>query len=288
MSAIPDAVGVGTDAGVDTARGPPVAIPLSHVLVGLTFLAAGVTTALVRSAGLAPGTWRLATVHLLLAGWVCCTILGAATQFVPVWSGVRLASRRLAVVQLPLAATGVAGLAAALASVGRTLLRATVEPDPTLRRYLVAVVAGGVWAVATVPAWLADPLARSALYGAPAVRPLLLAGLVGFVVVGSCYHVVPFLLWLERYADRIGFEPVPGVEELYSGRVARADLALTTTGVVALTVAGATPVPGSVRPAGAVALGAGLLAAAGNLVRVVLVHAPGSPRAFLLGRTGAE
>ena len=112
MSAIPDAVGVGTDAGVDTARGPPVASPLWHVLVGLTFLAAGVTTALVRSAGLAPGTWRLATVHLLLAGWVCCTILGAATQFVPVRSGVRLASSRLAVVQLPLAATGVAGLAA--------------------------------------------------------------------------------------------------------------------------------------------------------------------------------
>lgn len=95
-------------AAVDESSGPPTAIPLVHFLVALAYLVAGVATAAVTTG------WagQVAHVHLFVAGWICLTILGAMTQFVPVWSGVSLHSRRLAVLQLPLAGLGFAGLAA--------------------------------------------------------------------------------------------------------------------------------------------------------------------------------
>jgi len=52
----------------------------------------------------------------------------------------------------------------------------------------------------------------------------------GFVVVGSLYHVVPFIVWLDRYADRVGLERVPAIDDLYDARVATVDLAATLGG----------------------------------------------------------
>ena len=61
-----------------------------------------------------PALGDVAVVHLLLVGWVCLTILGAMTQFVPVWSGVELHSDRLATFQLICVAVGVTGFAGGL------------------------------------------------------------------------------------------------------------------------------------------------------------------------------
>jgi len=96
----------GRPADVDANAAPPMTIPLRHFVVALAFLIAGVTVGAIEGrAG------HLAQVHLLLAGWVYLTIMGALTQFVPVWCGIELHSRRLAAAQLPLAAVGFAGLA---------------------------------------------------------------------------------------------------------------------------------------------------------------------------------
>lgn len=54
-----------------------------------------------------PGLDGVAYAHLLLVGWICLTIMGAITQFVPVWSGIAIHSRRLAVAQLWLVTGGV-------------------------------------------------------------------------------------------------------------------------------------------------------------------------------------
>ncbi|MBX0324639.1 hypothetical protein EGH21_16545 [Halomicroarcula sp. F13] len=431
MSAIPG--------DVDTDAGPPMTIPLRHFVVALAFLVAGVAVGVAGGRG-----GHLAQVHLLLAGWVCLTIMGAMTQFVPVWSGVALYSRRLAALQLPLAAAGFAGLAVGLLfgvtsvlpvagalavagvwtfvyTVGRTLaaaewdvttvhfaaalgffvlvtsagvglaldhaagvlpvvgltradlllahatlavfgailttvsgalaqlapmftqtdatrvgealqraetasyplgvlllaggrllgrptvarigallvagglavvglllarrlLAASVEWTPMLTRYAVVALSLVVWAPLSAWAWWQDPLAYGALFGHPALAPLLLMGAVGFVVLGTLYHVVPFVVWVHRYSDRLGFEDVPMIDNLYDDRVALGD-GLCLGAATALAVGtGLGPVPAwTGLLVGCLAL-VGAVLFAGNLLGVLVEHGPQSLPALVGGR----
>jgi hypothetical protein len=84
--------------------------------------------------------------------------------------------------------------------------------------------------VLTLPAWLSDPLAPNATFGAPRASHLLLVGVVGFVVLGTLYHVVPFIVWVHRYSDQLGYEAVPMIDDLYSDRLAAVDLAFLGVG----------------------------------------------------------
>jgi len=429
MSAIP--------ADVDADRGPPTAVPLGHFLVGLAFLLAGVVAVAAAPAGRG-GT--LGSVHLLLAGWVCVTIAGAMTQFVPVWSNVSLHSHRLAVWQLALVTLGLAGLASAFLAgrfdlapvagvvaalgfwtfvynIGRTLARldgfdvterhfavalawflavtafgpllaldltlglfpaagvdhlgvlrahatlavfgavlttvvgalyqlatmftqtelgpverhfqraetalypvgvaalalgrlvahgwlarlgglvvaislvgigvvlsnrlrrTQVDLNPMLTRYGLVAGFAVAWGATAAAAWWTDPLAP--LYGAPTVGPLLLAGVVGFVVAGTLYHIVPFLIWVREYSDRLGFEPVPLVDDLYDGRVAAGELTLVLGGVALAAARDALGV--GFGRAGAVPLGVGAGLFAANLALVVVRHGDYSIRGLLPG-----
>ena len=429
---------------IETDTQPPMAIPLRHFLVGLAFLLAGVAVGAVAPLGVVPGAAGLAHVHLLLAGWVCVTILGAMTQFVPVWSGTTLHSRRLARVQLWTVTTGLAGGvgcllaeayavlpafgglalagfwtfvynvartlaaarpwdvterhfaialgfflivtgfgvllatgytrpvlanlpvartglreahatlavfgavlvtvfgalyqlatmftqsalhgvdvylrrvetvgypvgvvalaagrlvgAAAVARVGgllvlagvatmgvvlaRRLLETAVEWTPMLRRYAVAAVAMLAWAALSVPAWVTDPLNPAATFGAPGVAHLLLFGAVGFVVAGTLYHVVPFIVWVHRYSDRLGLEPVPMIDDLYDDRLATVDFAALSAGATTLVAAELLPTLGvaavpetTATVAGGVVATAGAVVFVANLDSVVRDHGAGS------------
>ncbi|MFC7020562.1 MULTISPECIES: hypothetical protein [Haloarcula] len=415
---------------VDADAGPPTTVPLAHFVVALGFLLAGVAVGLGRGRGA-----HLAQVHLLLAGWVCLTILGAMTQFVPVWTGTALHSRRLAAAQLPLSALGFAGLAAAflthrrlwlpvagavalagvwafvynvgrslprdewdattahfataltffalvtvagvclaldravgltpvagvtrgrllaahatlavfgavlttvagalaqlgpmftqapdwgperallraetvgypvgvvLLAVGRLvglahlarlggllvaaglgvvgvvlasrLVRGPVEWSPMLTRYAVVALSLLVWAPLAALAWSDAPLALADLFGGPAGGTLLLVGVVGFTVFGTLYHVVPFLVWVDRYSDRVGLQAVPTIDDLYDGRLSRLDaISLVTAGLLSVAHEGGLAV--DVRLAGGLAfLGAAVFA--GNLLSVLAIHGPRSP-----------
>ncbi|WP_123535018.1 heme-copper oxidase family protein [Halosimplex salinum] len=436
MSAIPGAV--------DTDQQPPMTVPLRHFLVGLGLLVAGGVAGVLDALGALPGLSVLAHVHLLLAGWVCVTIMGAMVQFVPVWSNAALHSRRLATVQLWLVAAGVGGMAASFAAgalgwvhafgilavlgfwtfvynVGRTLLGARpwdvterhfalalgffavvpamgfalamdysvpvlssaglarprvsaahatlavfgavlttvlgalyqlatmftqtelhgvdrhlqrfetvgypvgvlalatgrflgsaplargggllvavallgfgvllarrlveteVEWTPMLSRYAVVAVAMVAWALLSARAWLVDPLSRTALLGG-GPRHLLLFGVVGFVVLGTLYHVVPFIVWVHRYSDLLGYEQVPMIDDLYDDRVAAADFVCILGGAAGLVLASALSLPALV------AAGAGALATVGfalfaaNMLVVVREHSPHSLRGVLVTR----
>ena len=152
-----------------------------------------------------------------------------------------------------------------------------------LSRY--AVVAGALllWAVLAARTWVADPLARSAWFGPAGVAHLLLVGVVAFVVAGTLYHVVPFIVWVNRYSDLLGYEKVPMIDDLYVDRVAAVDFwALLGGGAfVALHEAGA-PGPLAV-VGGALALAGGVLFAA-NLLGVLWRHSPQPLSRVVLGR----
>jgi len=428
---------------VETDRQPPMAIPLRHFLVALGFLILGCALGVAVATDAVSGMAALAHVHLLLVGFVCVTIMGAMTQFVPVWSGVSLHSRRLASAQLWLVAVGTLGFAAGAATgqtgivpafgallfagvwlfaynlgrtlatldalgvtefhfalalgffalvttlglllaadfhapvfarlpvtrtaavgahatlavfgavlttvfgalyqlatmftqtelhgadrylsrfervgypvgvtalaggrlvssaplarvggvlvavsalamaavVARRLVETRVERTPMLSRYAVFALAAALWAALALPAWLRDPLGPAARFGAPGAVHLLALGVVGFVVVGTLYHVVPFIVWVHRYSDRLGFEDVPMIDDLYDGRLAAADFALLLVGSAAI-------VAGDWTGAGAAVVAGGILASVGavvfgaNILLVVVRHSPLPLRSVLLG-----
>jgi hypothetical protein len=110
-----------------------------------------------------------------------------------------------------------------------------------------------------------------------------LLGLVGFVVVGTLYHVLPFIVWLQSYADRVGLEPVPTIDELYDGRIAAAGFWLALTGAPLVVAGQAVDLTGATVAGGLLATLAFCLVAA-NLLGVVVQHGPASPRFRGIGR----
>ncbi|QWC20798.1 hypothetical protein [Halorubrum sp. 2020YC2] len=429
-------------------------VPLRHFLVGLGLLGAALLVGVGLTVDAVPGLGGLVHVHLLLVGWVCVTIMGAMTQFVPVWSGTTLHSRRLASAQFAFVVAGLIGFAVALAlgrlawlagfgalmlagfwtfvyNVGRTLatvegfdvterhfavalaffvvltglgvllaadlgsgflaglgvshagvrgahvtlavfgavlttiygalyqlgtmftqtelhgidhrLRAVeevghpvgvvalaagrlvgsaalarggavlvllaalafaavlarrlfemrVERTPMHTRYAVVALALVAWVATAAPAWLRSPAAPERVLGGPGSAPLLLLGVIGFVVLGTLYHVVPFVVWVERYSDRIGFEAVPMVDDLYDDRLAAADGGLLFLGTALLVgsdlAAGATGatltggLPGTTL-AGASLVTLGVAVFATNAVSVIRRHSPGTLTRVALGR----
>ncbi|WP_245852898.1 heme-copper oxidase family protein [Natrinema ejinorense] len=425
----------GIPGGLRTDQQPPMVIPLRHFLLALGFLAVGIGGGTVMAVTTLPGRPGLAHLHVLLVGWIAVTIMGAMTQFVPVWSGVTIYSRRVAVAQLWLVTVGLAGFGAALLAgalewlpvgatlmltgiwlfvynVGRTLARArpfgfterhfalalacfalvapfglllaidfttpvfeslpvsrfdlhlahatlalfgavfatvvgalfqlgkmftqaepdrhsdrllaleqlcfpaglvalalgrgltveplaraggiafllglaafavvigrllagaTVERSPMLVRYWVVVAALVTWVVLAAPTWWADPLTYESLFGHPDAQALLLLGVFGFVVIGSLYHIVPFIIWIERYSDRLGFEQVPMIDDLYDDRLERADFWATLAGFAGLSVAPLIGAPAAVVTASHVLATVGIALFIANTLLTIHRHGP--------------
>ncbi|WP_281194195.1 hypothetical protein [Halorubrum sp. F4] len=430
--------------GIDTGRQPPMTVPLRHFLVALVLLVAGVTLGVGMRVGVAPGLARLAHLHLLLAGWICVTIMGAMTQFVPVWSGVTLHSRRLADAQLALVVAGLIGFAGAfllgrptwtapfgllvlagfwtfaynvvrtlrpverydvterhflvalafllvttvlgvllaigfsgsvyprmgvsrtgavgahatvavfgvvlttvygalyqlgtmftqtelrgidhrlrrieerghplgvvalatgrlvgndpLARIGgilvvaaalavcvvlaRKLYEMRVEPTPMHTRYAAFVVALALWSAVSLPAWATDPLSREHLLGAAGAGHLLVLGAIGFVVFGTLYHVVPFVVWVHRYSDLLGLEDVPMIDDLYDDRLAAIDGSLLFAGTALIVATDLLGSSGVASALGGVLVAAGVGAFALNVLSVLVRHGSRPIDRILLG-----
>jgi hypothetical protein len=114
---------------------------------------------------------------------------------------------------------------------GRRLAEMQVDWTPMLSRYAVATASLTLWALLTLPHWAAHPLDRNAVFGAPGLTHLLVLGTIGFIVLGTLYHVVPFIIWVHRYSDLLGYERVPMIDDLYDDRLAAADLACLGAGL---------------------------------------------------------
>lgn len=434
MSAIPGNLSTDTQ--------PPMTVPLQHFLVALGFLVAGVLAGLGLLAGGAAASTIISHVHLLLAGWVCVTIMGAMTQFIPVWSGVELHSRRLATAQLFLVTVGLAIFAAAFtqgafwlvaggaltmltgfwifvyniartlarvdeydvterhfwyvlgffllftslglllavhyarpvfgdlpvthsgvrnahitvavfgavlttiygaiyqlgtmftqtslgstdrliqrieegtqpigvvllasgwllevallrqiggtlvivaalgvaAVIGHKLLVMTIDRTPMHTRYAVVVVSLAAWALLAIPAWVLEPATAATVFGAAGTTYLLAVGAIGFVVIGTLYHIIPFIIWVHEYSDLLGLEPVPMVDELYDHRLAALDWWLLVAGTLLLLANHGFDVPTVVGWAGGLTITGGVLVFVTNMLLVISRHGSTSIGAVL-------
>ncbi|EMA46308.1 hypothetical protein [Halococcus saccharolyticus] len=420
---------------LDTDQQPPMTVPLRHFIVGLGFLLIGGVVGVGSTLDLLPGLATLTHLHLLLAGWVCITIMGAMTQFVPVWSGTQLYSRRFAVVQLWFVTGGLTGFTATLITginwwlplfatlmlvgfwmfvynIGRTLATARpldtterhfalalgffvlltalglllaidfIEPvfaslsiprdqivmthatlavfgavlttiigalyqlatmftqtklhgidvplrrfeevaypigvvalalgrllairsmaqiggmlivasllglsvilfrrlyetqvdwTPMLSRYAMVVPAIILWATLAVPAWLTAPLTRETIFGASGTTHLLLLGVIGFVVLGTLYHIIPFVIWVHRYSDVLGYEKVPMIDDLYDSRLATIDFVAVVLGTALLVLAERLSLPAISWALGGVSTVVGFCVFVGNMLLVIHKHSP--------------
>jgi len=429
---------------IETDQQPPMTVPLRHFVVALGFLLAGSLVGLAIGVGAVSGLGTLAHVHLLLAGWICITIMGAMTQFVPVWSGAVLHSQRLASAQLALVVVGLLGfatalllnalawlvpfgalmltgfwvfvyniartlatldgydvterhflmalgffavltvlgfllatgftrpvfagvavtrpdvvamhatvavfgavlttvygalyqlgtmftqtelhgvdeylrpveelghpvgvvllatgrlldavivarigavlvLAAALAFctvLGRKLYEMQVDWTPMHTRYAVVVPGLSSWALVTAPAWIRAPTAPANLFGAAGSVHLFVLGSVGFVVFGTLYHIVPFIIWVHEYSGLLGLEDVPMIDDLYDDRLASLDGALLVAGTAVLVVADWFELAAAVRGLGGVLVVAGILVFGANMLLVIREHSPHTLGYVVLG-----
>jgi hypothetical protein len=434
---------------LETTQQPPMTVPLRHFVVGLVFLLLGTLVGIGSVFDVAAGFTTLAHVHLLLAGWVCITIMGAMTQFVPVWSGTQLYSRRLSTLQLWLVTIGLLGFAVSLLSgsvawlhmfggmmvlgfwmfvynigrtlwslssydvterhfgialgfflllttlgfllsldfiypvfsplslsradviqshatlavfgavlttvlgalyqlatmftqtelhgidiqlrrieevgypvgvvllaagrlvsvgivariggavvvlsllgfsviLGRRLYETQVDWTPMLSRYAVVVPAIVLWAVLTLPIWLTDPLARNTLFGAPGTVHLLVLGVIGFVVLGTLYHIVPFIIWVHRYSDLLGYETVPMIDDLYDDRIAAIDFTFLVGGTGLLVAGDLFGLPSMSSAVGGLFVLIGVVLFLANIVGVIREHSPHSLAGILFSTLATD
>ncbi|ELZ10767.1 hypothetical protein C479_08148 [Halovivax asiaticus JCM 14624] len=249
-----------------------------------------------------------AHVTLAIFGAVLTTVLGALYQLGTMFTQTELHGvdgwiRRFETVAYPVGVLALAGgrlfehaplarvggvlVAVAVGAYGVLLARRLVETQvawtPMLTRY--AVVAGAMlaWALLAIPAWIDDPLTYTMRYGAPGSVHLLAFGLVGFVVLGTLYHVVPFIVWVERYSDRLGLEPVPMIDDLYDDRLAAADAVALGGGTAALVASDFLTLPEGVATAGGITVGVGAALFVANMGLVLYRHSPDGLGQILFG-----
>ena len=427
---------------LDTDRQPPLALPFAHFVTGALLLLVGGAIAGIGPLFLPISSGSVATLHLLLAGWLGLTIMGAMVQFVPVWSGTHLHSERLSRLSLWLVLLGVSGVvgvfltrayawfpavagvlllgfwtfaytivrtlppiegldvteahflvalaalviatlfgwvlatdlsyrildglpvtprgllmahltltvfgfvavtivgalyqlgpmftqapasavdthlahvemislpsgvfllaagrlveALQVARVGAVLLlaglfafalvhlrrlwAAQVDSSPLLRRYWIVGLSLVGWTVLTLPGWLLDPLAHALRFGSQNGTHLLFVGVFTVTVVGTFYHVVPFVVWFHEYSDRLGYEPVPMIDDLYDSRIATVECWLLAGGLLVLWGGELLGLPSWVLLVGGNLLGAGVLLFAANMGLVVWRHRPATLREVL-------
>lgn len=241
----------------------------------------------------------LAHLTLTVFGFVLATIIGALYQLAPMFTqsettaldahlthvemvafpvGVPLLAAGRLVASRPIGTAGAAlllvGTTAFAAFLARRLWLARVEADPMLRRYALVALSLFGWVLLSAPRWIGDPLDFYARFGSPGATHLLFVGVFTLTIVGTVYHVVPFVVWYHRYSDRLGYEPVPMVDDLYDERVALAEFALLALGLAILWGGDALAAPTWVLMVGGNLLGLGVLLFAWNMAGVVWDHRP--------------
>lgn len=276
-------------------QAPP--LTARYLAASLTYLCLvvilGLTAALNLAFGfLGAGTTRLLLAHITLGvvGWLTTTLMGVSYTLVRMFalahghdderrrvifallnSGIILLAVGFALNWLPLAVGGGALLIAAvwlfawdyarmLRARRRKVLDVTQRHGIAAVAYLAIVVPLGVVA---------------ALVGSGSARVMFalgLAALVGWLgqsTLGYLYKIVPFLIWQSRYGARVGREKVPLMRDLVRQRWATASLWLLN---IALPLVALFAFLGWLVPLqiAAVALGAGLILAAANVVGIVL------------------
>lgn len=226
--------------------------------------------------------------HVAIVGWALMMIVGVSHRLLPMFllaHGVdtRWTRRSLTLLALgvPTLATGLLVPAAWATWLGAALLvcgvacfvrqaygfyrgRVRKHIDVGMRFAAAAVAFLSIATLLGIVLLIAGPSATRV------ATTYVLVGLLGGIVtyvVGFFYKIVPLLAWTVKYRGRMGKSAVPTVAEMYSARVAHAQLGFMIAGLAVLGGATLSGTTIGVR-AGAILLLAGVLLFVSQLVRV--------------------
>lgn len=223
----------------------------------------GLILALNLQAGFIPSAvLRVVAVHAALGGmgWFTLAIMGVGYRLLPMFALVHRLPNLLAMPIFWLANLGIAGTAVALTAPGiagagvaslfvialaaavilfgvdvwrivsrrqRARLGLTMRFSLAAVGYLVALAVGASVVLST----------RLSFHGAATALPmgfafLFLMGWVTAMIMGHLFKIVPFLVWLDRYSDKIGKQKVPLLREMVNERLGEWTFWLYNVGVI--------------------------------------------------------
>jgi hypothetical protein len=197
-----------------------------------------------------------AHLHVAIAGWVLLVMIGVGHRLLPMFLLSHGASDRFAKAAVALIATGagvltflhhaprllsvwvpavlIAGGCGAFLLQARSFYARRHRPvlDPGMRLAAVALSILGLGLMLSVPVMLSLATART-------TTAYVLAVLLGITlfIAAHYYKIVPFLVWYHRFGPLAGRQPVPRVNELYSGRLAMSAVSALVIGAGALIAA---------------------------------------------------
>ncbi|MBI4321514.1 MAG: hypothetical protein HY675_23725 [Chloroflexi bacterium] len=219
-----------------------IVLTLRFFLASLSYFVVAVLLLFANGLGLGPA-WavRPVALHLLAFGWAVVAIMGAEYSLVPMLQLKDLRHPRLADAQFYVVNVGFVGLAVSLA-IANPLLTAIFglvtlagillfvyviiaslrhgpsrlpHLDTSVKYFLVGI------AYLVVTALVGTAMGAFGWAGLGSIHLHLgLIGLVTMTIVGAMYHIVPFVVWWEVYAPKLGYEEVPLLKQLYSERAA--------------------------------------------------------------------
>ncbi|MBI3079324.1 MAG: cbb3-type cytochrome c oxidase subunit I [Deltaproteobacteria bacterium] len=233
-----------------------------HLAAALVYLLGtavlGVLLALDKTLGFLRGEFLgliAAHAHLAALGWVTMTIFGVSYKLIPMFTLSAVQQPRLAAWQFWLFNVGLLGVFWSLflsspftplfaAVAGAAILLHAIQVLAILRQrkrppldlgIIHALTALG-YLVLLVPVGLllATGLLPDTPFRARVVAAYGFLGLMGWVsltIVGMLYKIVPFLVWYHCYSARVGLEPVPVMDRLYSRGLQRAGYWLLNLGI---------------------------------------------------------
>lgn len=215
-------------------------LTLRFYVTSVVYFVAGVTILTLNNLGLA-ALGRPVVSHLVLIGWAVMAIYGAQYIMVPMLQLKTLVWERLAGVQYFLANLGVLGLAWGFLGGGMpvvaaggameflaivlflaVILRSVTAGPSRLAKIDLSVMyflAGDAYLV--VVALLGMSIALFNLNIRTEHMYLALIGVLTNTIIGAVYHILPFLVWWETYAGKVGLERVPLLKELFNESFAR-------------------------------------------------------------------
>ncbi|MDP2663109.1 MAG: hypothetical protein Q8R28_20525 [Dehalococcoidia bacterium] len=217
-----------------------VTLTLRFHITAVIFFLSGVTILALNNLGLA-SLGRPVVSHLVLIGWGVMAIFGSQYIMVPMLQLKTLVWERAANVQYYLAALGVLVLAWGFVGGGLTvvaaggimeflaialfvavILRSVTTGPPRLPKMDLSVMfylAGDAYLVLVALLGISTAVFHFNL-SAEHIH-LALIGVLTNTIIGAMYHILPFLVWWETYAGKVGLERVPLLKELFNEHFAR-------------------------------------------------------------------
>lgn len=230
-----------------TMKGNKLELTLRFFTVSIIYFFGTVTLGVFIATGKAffifPGNVKSAHFHLGLLGWVSMTIMGAMYQMFPMISLRELHSKKIGSISFWLMAIGVLGflfgflfrltevivLSGGMVTLAvylfiynlfKTLRKEVKFKDQKMDLSVKFFISAIIYFLFAISLGMLLPFKSLPSSVIVSQNQITFLGWISMTIMGAMYHLVPMLVWMSKYAGKIGEESIPTIKDLYSERLA--------------------------------------------------------------------